>query len=146
MGSQVYKLELPKQWRIHNVFHVCLVGQNITRKGWVDEKTAEQLEFKAGSDNEEYEVEDICDSVVYVRKSEAGYLPGFYYLVSWKNYTKDKNTWKPGSAVQYLQKLVSIFYKYYPDKSKITSPPIKLALPMAKRIASPNINGKRKRG
>ena len=48
----------------------------------MDKKTAEQLEFEAGGDNKQYEVEDIRNSVVYARESKAGYLPGFYYLVS----------------------------------------------------------------
>ena len=82
VGSQAYKLELPKRWRIHNVFHLSLLEQETTKKGRVDEKTAEQLEFEAGGDNEEYEVEGICDSAVYARESEAGHLPGLYYLVS----------------------------------------------------------------
>ena len=82
VGSQAYKLELPKWWKIHNVFHIFLLEQNITRKGWVDKKIVEQLEFKADGNNEEYEVEGICDSAVYVRESKAGHLLGLYYLVS----------------------------------------------------------------
>ena len=82
VGSQVYKLELPKQWRIYNVFYVSLLEQDIIRKGRVDEKTAEQLEYEAGGNNKEYKVEGICDSTVYARELEASYLPGLYYLVS----------------------------------------------------------------
>ena len=146
MGSQAYKLELPKRWRIHDVFHVSLLEQDTTKKGRVDEKTAEQLEFEAGGDNEEYEVEGIRNSAVYARESEVGHLPGLYYLVSWKGYPKDESTWEPASAVQHLRKLVSTFHKDHPDKPTATSPPIDLAPPMAKRTASPNVNGKRKRG
>ena len=62
VGSQAYKLKLPKRWRIHDVFHVFLLEQDTIRKGWVDEKTAEQLEFEANGDNEEYEVEGIRDT------------------------------------------------------------------------------------
>ena len=58
----------------------------------MDEKTAEQLEFEAGGDNKEDEVEGICDSAVYARKLEAGHLPGLYYLVSWKGYLEDEST------------------------------------------------------
>ena len=47
---------------------MSLLEQDTTKKGRVDEKTAEQLEFKAGSNNEEYEVEGICDSAVYGRE------------------------------------------------------------------------------
>ena len=124
---------------------MSLLEQDTTRKRRMDEKTVEQLEFKAGSDNEEYKVEGIRDSVVYARESEEGYLPGLYYLISWKGYPKDKNTWKPALAVQQLRKLVSNFYKDHPDKPIATSPPIDLASPMAKRITLPNVNGKRKR-
>ena len=41
VGSQAYKLELPKQWRIHDIFYVSLLEQDITRKGRVDKKIAE---------------------------------------------------------------------------------------------------------
>ena len=112
----------------------------------MDKKTAEQLEFEVGSDNEEYKVEGICDSAVYAKESEAGHLPGLYYLVSWKGYPEGESTWEPASAVQHLRKLVSTLHKDYPDKPTATSPPIDLAPLMAKRTAPPNINGKRKRG
>ena len=123
-----------------------LLEQDTTRKGRVDEKTAEQLEFEAGGNNQEYEIEEICDNAVYARESEAGYLPGLYYLVSWKGYPEDKSTLEPASAVQHLRKLISTFHKDHPDKLTTTSPPIDLAPPMAKRTASPNVNSKQKRG
>ena len=67
--KQAYKWELPRKWRIHDVFHVSLLKQDTTRKGWVDEE-AKQMEFDAG-DNEsgEYKVEAIRDSAVYTRES-----------------------------------------------------------------------------
>ena len=30
VGKQAYKLKLPKKWRIHNIFHISLLEQNIT--------------------------------------------------------------------------------------------------------------------
>ena len=72
VGSHAYKLELAKQWKIYYIFHIFLLEQNTTRKRRVDEKTAEQLEFKAGGNHEKYEVEGICNSAVYTRESEAG--------------------------------------------------------------------------
>ena len=53
LGNQAYKLELPKQWRIHDVFHMSLLEQDTTRKRRVEKKIAEQLEFEAGGDNKE---------------------------------------------------------------------------------------------
>ena len=51
------------------------------------------MEFDV-SDNEsgEYEVKVIWDSAVYAKESESGYLPGLYYLVSWKGYSEEENT------------------------------------------------------
>ena len=71
---------------------MSLLEQNITRKGQVNEKIVKQLEFKAGGNNKEYEVESICDSAIYARESKAGYLLGLYYLISWKSFPEDENT------------------------------------------------------
>ena len=68
-----------------------LLEQDITRKGQVDEKIAEQLEFKASGNNKKYEVKGICDRKIYARELEVGYLLGLYYLVSWKSYPKNEN-------------------------------------------------------
>ena len=57
-------------------------------------------ELDVGNDgSEEYEVEAIWDSAVYANKSESGHLPRLYYLVVWKSYPEEENTWEPLSAV-----------------------------------------------
>ena len=86
VGKPAYKLELPKKWRIHDVFHVSLLEQDTTRKGW----EISVPEFEPG-DDKEYEVEAIRDSAVYTRKAD-GHLPGLYYLVAWKGYPEEKST------------------------------------------------------
>lgn len=35
-----------------------------------------------GSDEEEYKVEAICNSTIYIIKSKSNQLPGLYYLIS----------------------------------------------------------------
>ena len=97
VGKQAYKLELPKKWRIHDVFHVSLLEQDTTRKGRVHEENAEELD--AGDNSGEYKVEAIWDSTVYARESKSGHLPSLYYLVSWKGYPEEENTWESALAV-----------------------------------------------
>ncbi len=106
-----------------------------------------QLEFEGNidGDGEEYKVEAIRDSAVYARESE-GHLPGLYYLVSWKGYPEEENTWKPASAIQQLQRLVSTFYKEHPKKSTTTTTPVNSAQPMVKPAVKPVSANKQKRG
>ena len=97
----------------------------------MDEVTS-QLEFEGKGEGEEYEVEAIHNSAVYARESDNGHLPGLYYLVSWKGYSKEENTWEPVSAIQHLWRLVNTFHKEHPEKPTATSPSVDSAPPMAK--------------
>ena len=89
-------------------------------------------EFKP-SNNKEYKIEAIWDSAFYAKKAN-GYLQGLYYLVAWKGYPEEENTWKSSSAVMYFQKMVNTFHKDYPEKPIATSVPLDSALSMAKPI------------
>ena len=132
-GKQAYKLEVPKKWRIYNVFHMSLLEQDTTRKKRVEKGP----ELDAGDDSKEYEVEAIRDIAVYAMKSESGHLPGLYYLVAWKGYPKEKNTWKPVLAVQHFRKLISSFHKDHSEKPTATSLPVNSALPIARPTGKP---------
>ena len=123
-----------------------LLEQDTTRKGRVDEKTL-QLEFEDDGEGEEYEVEAIRDSAVYAKESESGQLPGLYYLISWKDFPEEENTWEPASAIQHLRRLVNTFHKENPDKPTATSTPVDIAPPTARPTVKPGArSNKRKRG
>ena len=128
VGKQAYKLELPRKWRIHDVFHVSLLEQDTTRKG--REFSVPEFELEPG-DNKEYEVEAIRDSAVYAKEAD-GHLLGLYYLVAWKGYPEEESTWKPSSAVMHLRKIVRTFYKDQPEKPTATSAPLESAAPIGK--------------
>ncbi len=124
---------------------MLLLEQDTTRKGRVDKALPEpekEIEFEAG-DNKEYEVKAIIDNAVYDQQAN-DQIPGLYYLVSWKGYPEEENIWEPSSAVIYLWKLITTFYKEHPEKPTATSPPLDSVPP----IARPTIpkEPKRKRG
>ena len=107
------------------------------------------FEFKAGN-NKEYEVDGIGDSVVYAKESATRQLPGLYYLVLWKDYPEEENTWEPASAIQQLWRLVTAYHKDNPEKPTATSalfnttPPIDR--PTAPLMARPMAAPTKKRG
>ena len=57
VSKQVYKLELPKKWKIHDVFHIFLLKKNTTKKKQLNDKQLD-FEFEAGN-NKEYEINGI---------------------------------------------------------------------------------------
>ena len=105
-----------------------MLEQDTTRKGRVDDET----ELDAGDNSGEYKMEAIWDSAVHARESESGYLPSLYYLVFWKSYPEEENTWEPALAVQHLGKLISLFHKDYSNKPTATSLAIDIVLPMVR--------------
>ncbi len=115
-------------------------------KGWVDE-TMSKLEFENEGNDKEYEVKATCDNAVYTKESDSGhYLPGLYYLVSWKGYPIEEITVEPTSMMLHLCKLISTFHRDYPEKPTAISPPIDSASPMARSTVRPQASiTKRKR-
>ena len=138
--KQEYKLELPQKWRIHDIFHVSLLEQDTTKKERLDEKNAAELDTgnKSGK--------AIWNSAVYAKKSKSSHLPGFYYLVSWKKYPKEENTWESASAIQYFRKIISLFHKDHLDKPRAIFPAIDTVPLMARPAIKPSELPKQKRG
>ena len=105
------------------------------------------MEYNVNDDESgEYKIETIWDSAVYARESKSGHLPGLYYLVSWKGYPEEENTWEPASAVQHLKKLISFFHKDHPNKPTVISPIIDTAPPMVRPTVTPTEPLKQKQG
>ena len=138
VGKQVYKLELSKKWKIHDVFYMSLLEQDTTRM----RQEFSIPEFKS-SDDKEYKVEAIYDSAVYAKKADR-HLPGLYYLITWKGYSEEENTYEPFLAVIHLRKMITIFYKDHLKKPTTTSAPLHSALPMDKSTIQ--LSTKRKQG
>jgi len=98
LGSHSYQLELPKTWKIHDVFHsVHLSPQNVTPQyGPVKTRPAPDL-----IDNEEeYEV----DHIVRHRKNNKGQ---WNFLIRWKGFTAEDDTWEPASNLKHAKETLN---------------------------------------
>ena len=78
-GAVSYRLELPPDAKIYPVFHVSLL-----EPAHPDAVLQTTFHYQEQEDDE-YEVEKIVD---YDRKSQR-------YLIKWKGYPSDENTWEP---------------------------------------------------
>ena len=73
---------------------MLLLKQDTIKKRWMEKKV---MELEA-SNSKEYKVEAIWDSAGYGNEVKS-HLPGLYYLIAWKRYLEERNTWEPLSAV-----------------------------------------------
>ena len=98
VGTQAYRLALPSAYRIHNVFHVSLLEPWQHRAG---EEPAEPMPL--ADDEGEWEVETVLDS--RMRKGER------YYLIQWKDWPEDYNTWESEANCEHAESLIRAFWK-----------------------------------
>ena len=102
-----YQLELPSQWKIHDVFHVDLLtpyhetelhGPNFTRPppDLIDRE-------------EEYKVEEILQSQKWGRGCK------IQYLVKWKGYPESDNQWVDWDDLHADEVIAADFKKKNPD-------------------------------
>ncbi len=127
---------------------MSLLKQDTTRKKQVDKALLElekDVEFEARG-NKEYEVKAIINSVVYGQQANSNQMPSLYYLISWKDYPEEENTWESLSAVIHLWKLISTFYKEHPEKLTVTSLFLDTIPPMARPTVPKEQQPKQKRG
>ena len=102
LSEAVYRVEIPRQWKIHNVFHANLItpyketelhGPNYTRP------PPDLIEGE-----EEYEVEKILDAKPRGRGRK------MHYLVKWKGYPVSDNSWEPKENI-HAEALIKEFEK-----------------------------------
>ena len=85
LGPDVYKLELPKSMKIHPVFHITVL-----EPAHPSIPVATQVPILETNDNDkEYVVEKVLQSQLVDGRLQ--------YLVKWKGYSMDNNTWEPAS-------------------------------------------------
>ncbi|QRW16712.1 Retrotransposable element Tf2 protein [Rhizoctonia solani] len=98
ISSHAYRLELPETLKIHDVFYVGLLSK--THKSpsqpFPDQPPPETIEGE-----EEYEVEQIIDS-----KRQRG---KWFYLIKWKGYGPEDNSWEPEELLEHSQEEIKRF-------------------------------------
>jgi hypothetical protein len=83
LGPVTYQLQLPKQWRIHDVFHACLLSPHKETEEHRPNYTNPPPDLIDGE--QEYEIEAIVAHRKQGRQTQ--------YLVKWKGYDSSENTW-----------------------------------------------------
>ena len=108
IGTQAYRLELPKSMKIHPVFHVILLEPY--KQSQIPGRTQEPPPPVIIEDIAQYEVEEILDSKVSRRR--------LLYLVKWKGYPDSENSWEMVANVKNAPLLIARFHTRYPEKPK----------------------------
>jgi hypothetical protein len=107
VGLMACQLELPPQFKIHNVFHVSLLEPY--HENPIPERHQEPPALVKIEGQEEFEVQEVLDSKKIRGK--------FLYLVFWRGYPPSEATWEPAGNLVHAQDLVNRFHQRYPNKS-----------------------------
>jgi len=88
INEVAYKLHLPHQYRIHDVFHVSLLKPYKPKPGERRPPLPDIIDSAA-----EFEVEKILDHF----NKKVGKKKEVFYLIKWQGYSDEYNTWEPAS-------------------------------------------------
>jgi hypothetical protein len=84
LGPVTYRLTLPKQWKIHDVFHACLLMPYKETELHGPNETRPPPDLVEGQ--EEYEIEAIISHHLHKNRETT-------YLIKWKGYNSSENSW-----------------------------------------------------
>ena len=100
IGEVSYQLELPTQWKIHDVFHAKLLHPYVETEEYginFQEPPPDLIEGE-----EEWEVEQILDERKQGQTQQ--------YLVQWKGYSSAHDSWEPIAGIN-ASDLIADFHK-----------------------------------
>jgi hypothetical protein len=98
IGKHNYELDFPSKVRLHSIVHVALL-----------ESAADTIQVKIGNEPEEIEGPEVyeAEAIREMRKHEGRKE----YLVKWKNYPENENTWEPAKHLANAQRLLKEFHQ-----------------------------------
>ena len=138
IGESAYRLDLPSMYdRLHNVFNVSLLKEYHTRKGSGPESygKGEWPELADDDEEQEWEVEAIVDDRKRGKKQ-------IEYLIKWKDWPDDHNTWL--KAYPFLENAKELVEEYR-ESHGLNEPSQKV--PEPKKETDQTLRGRpRKRG
>lgn len=106
ISPNAYKLQLPKSWKIHPVFHTSRL-RPYNEDLIPGRKPPTPPEPVVMGESPEWEVERIDDSRKRYRKLQ--------FLVKWKGYPNEARTWEPEENVANAKKCIRDFYQQHPS-------------------------------
>ena len=74
---------------------MSLLEEDIIEK----EQVKKVPKVNTNDNSKEYKVKAIWNNIIYTKKLKSGQLAGLYYLITWKGYPKEKNTWELLSGI-----------------------------------------------
>ena len=105
----MYKLELLKSMKIHPVFHTTVL-----EPAHPSILVATQvLTLETNDNDKEYIVEKVLQSQLVDRQLQ--------YLVKWKGYSMNNNTWEPASQFT-SKKVLQDFHQHHPEQPRTVMP------------------------
>src|SRR6266404_313034 len=107
-----YRLALPVNWRIHDVFHASLLNPYHETKVHGPNFTRPPPDLIKGE--EEYEVERIVAHRMFGRSKS------LQYLIKWRGYPESDNSWEPADQV-HAPDLVKHYHSAAKDQSAVHS-------------------------
>src|SRR6266436_3597460 len=103
-----YRLALPANWRIHDVFHASLLNPYHKTEAHGPNFTCPPPDLVEGE--EEFEVERIVAHRTFGRSKS------LQYLIKWKGYPKSNNSWEPADQV-HAPNLLKHYHSAAKDRS-----------------------------
>jgi Chromo (CHRromatin Organisation MOdifier) domain len=108
----VYRVELPQQWKIHNVFHASLLTPYRETEEHGNNYAQPPPELVEGE--EEYEVEQVLNS------RRTGHAKKLQYLLRWKGYSRAHDSWQDATEV-HAPELVADYLARKPSAVRTTT-------------------------